>query len=387
MNFFLGVLLVLLFTMSLNSCSYALTTEITDEISEQILNFGIQQETNPTNLSILKNINPSQFTAYFNSKVSLINGLEDLSQLFVIYSDKTFTFCTTNSTIGTSLNYAHLYMQTYNSYWCVNNTRRLSIKCSSGSNPFSYTYDNDMNTEALGIAYDDAFDYSFNNDLTIMTTNKMLALGNITVIKYDNTNYILKPSVSITSEEPGTPVEPSGDHSGTTGTITNPSGDTTGKVDLSGIESGIGNINQNLEQTNQKLDGISGEIGKLNDNLTAVPDVGGTLISSGDITSSLNFEFAEDPYSNFWLELTTGLSGALTNNVRSIDVQFRGETYKIELDKFALQTPQFLKSFLAILSTVFIFWKMIKYWKITIDNITSGNMDEVLEMNEEERHY
>lgn len=184
------------------------------------------------------------------------------------------------------------------------------------------------------------------------------------------------------------PEEPSGDSpgigTGTTGTITNSSGDTTGKVDLSGIESGIGNINQNIDKTNQKLDGISGEIGKLNENLTTVPSLSGENITSGEITGALNFDFAEDPYANFWLELTTGLGGALTNNVRSIDVQFRGQTYKIELDKFAIQTPDFLRSFLAILSTVFIFWKMIKYWKIIINKITSGNMDEVLEMNEEE---
>lgn len=31
-------------------------------------------------------------------------------------------------------------------------------------------------------------------------------------------------------------------------------------------------------------------------------------------------------------------------------------------------------------------WLLVKWWKIIIDKLTSGDMDEVLAMNEEERH-
>lgn len=50
------------------------------------------------------------------------------------------------------------------------------------------------------------------------------------------------------------PEEPSGDIStGGTGTITNNSGDTTGKIDLSGIEQGIGNIQNQISGDTQKV--------------------------------------------------------------------------------------------------------------------------------------
>lgn len=294
----------------------------------------------------------------------------------------------------------------------------INTNSSSSSPTYFYNTSNNNSYFKNVLLIDKNGSFGINNNLTLLCYNDSSNLNQInyngsdlispnyilTTVKtasfYYNVNGVYLPVLNnyngfdyydLYPREPEIPDEPSGDIGGTTGTITNPSGDTTGKVDLSGIESGIGNINQNIDKTNEKLDGISGELnaisgelGNINENLTTVPDISNQIITSGEITSALNFDFAEDPYANFWLELTTGLSGALTNNVRSIDIQFRGQTYKIDLDKFAIQTPEFLRSFLSILSTVFIFWKMIRYWKIIINKITSGDMDEVLEMNEEE---
>lgn len=78
--------------------------------------------------------------------------------------------------------------------------------------------------------------------------------------------------------------------SGNTGNITNPSGESTGKVDLSGIENGIGNINQNLDKTNEKLDGISGEIGNLNNSVNDLNNFlsGEIKTETGEIERSIN---------------------------------------------------------------------------------------------------
>lgn len=53
------------------------------------------------------------------------------------------------------------------------------------------------------------------------------------------------------------------------------------------------------------LENIQNGITDLNNNLTTVPDISGETITSEDITGSFDFDFAEDPYANFWLELTT----------------------------------------------------------------------------------
>lgn len=131
------------------------------------------------------------------------------------------------------------------------------------------------------------------------------------------------------------------------------------------------------------LPGIEQGVIDINNNLTNVPDISGTVISSGDITDALNFEFMEDPYSNFWLELNTGLGNALTNNIRTLDINWFGYNYTINLDNFVFKYPPALESILTSVSTVAIVWVLVKWWKIIVDEISSGNIDEVLAMNEE----
>lgn len=154
--------------------------------------------------------------------------------------------------------------------------------------------------------------------------------------------------------------------SGQTGTITitNSSGDTSsGEIDLSGIQSGIGDINSSL--TNEL--NLSGEI-----------------ISSGDITSSLGFDLATDPYANFWYNLTTGLSTALSTSVRTISITFQNRTYTINLDDYTTKTPTALKIFFATISTFFVLFGLFKFVKLTINKITSGDVDSLLKSNQNE---
>lgn len=154
--------------------------------------------------------------------------------------------------------------------------------------------------------------------------------------------------------------------SGQTGTITitNSSGDTSsGEIDLSGIQAGIGDINSSL--TNEL--NLSGE-----------------TISSGDITSSLGFDLATDPYANFWYNLTTGLSTALSTSVRTISITFQNRTYTINLDDYTTKTPTALKVFFATISTFFVLFGLFKFVKLTINKITSGDVDSLLKSNQNE---
>ena len=80
--------------------------------------------------------------------------------------------------------------------------------------------------------------------------------------------YINKDDGAYIPKEPDKPPQPSGDTGtgGTTGTITNPSGDTTGKVDLSGIEQGIGAVKDAVNNvTNTIKDAFTFDSGDANE--------------------------------------------------------------------------------------------------------------------------
>lgn len=104
------------------------------------------------------------------------------------------------------------------------------------------------------------------------------------------------------------------------------------------------------------------------------------------LNGALGFDFAEDPYSNFWFEMTQGLSTALTGNVREIPVNWLGYQGVFDLDNLGFNYPAPFRLILTSASTVSMVWLLVKWWKIIIDKLTSGDMDEVLAMNEEERN-
>ena len=92
-----------------------------------------------------------------------------------------------------------------------------------------------------------------------------------------------------------------------------------------------------------------------------------------------------DPYANFWLEMTNGLRSSLTGNVRQIPVDWLGYQGTFNLDGL-INYPTSIKNILTSVSTVSMVWLLVKWWKIIIDKLTSGDMDEVLALNEEERY-
>lgn len=104
------------------------------------------------------------------------------------------------------------------------------------------------------------------------------------------------------------------------------------------------------------------------------------------LNGALGFDFMADPYANFWYEMTTGLSGSLTGSVRQLPVDWLGYQGVFDLDSLGFNYPASIRLILTTVSTVCMVWLLVRWWKIIIDKLSSGNMDEVLAMNEEERH-
>lgn len=417
-------LLVLLFSLMLifcmNSSVFAAKgVEMTEDIASALLLYisenvdnlplyGSNSNKINTAKNIALNFNPTDFANYFNQKLPEIENFTeyDWVNITCYFSYNSTGVCLkfhiSNNSASDTLGYQYAYKRYSAGYYYFEQGIDTSANSEYGGLGYSFGFyiKSDGTFEDSNSLYSNTLKQSPPEILVIsgdvlycpfqvalrgiqdcavgetITSTNIKIIGN--VLDYEWDDYPEIPP----SESGDTP---SGDTGG--GTVTpNPSGDTPGTTTpnynekLDNIQSGINNVNQNL-------DNISGELNEVNNNLTTVPELSGEVLNSGDIVGALGFDFAEDPYSNFWLELTTGLGNAFTDEIRSIDVQFRENTHKINLDDFSIQLPGVLKVFLTTTSTVFICWKMLKYWKIIIDNITSGNMDEVLSMNEEERYY
>lgn len=142
--------------------------------------------------------------------------------------------------------------------------------------------------------------------------------------------------------------------SGATGVITNESGDITGGVDLTGIQVGLNNLNNNL---------------------TSQPDISNITISSGEIESSLGFELASNPYENFWLSFTNGFRNALTSNTKTyIDIDFLGYVYRYDLSNVHNPLPADLKTFISLICTALLTYQMLKEVKILVNDIQKGGI-------------
>lgn len=227
------------------------------------------------------------------------------------------------------------------------------------------------------------------NQAPLNIINATLPINNTATNYFINGYYNINP---ITQE----PDNPSGDTSGDV--PTNPSGDNNGNgfIDytnqLNTINDTISGDGQAIRDTisgeGQAIrDTISGETEKVISALTDVPSLSGETISSGDITSALGFEFETDRYSNFWFELTQGLKNALLTSKRSIDVTFQNNTYTISLDDNFAIIPLWLQLILTPFTSCFLSWKLVKWWKLIIDKISSGNVDSLLKDNSEERNF
>lgn len=160
--------------------------------------------------------------------------------------------------------------------------------------------------------------FEYNDDLSVVTS-KVGSFAGIPSIympyPFSSSGTIYPMIITSTSgnykkqEQPELPPEESGDTGGgNTGNITNPSGDITGNIDLSGIEQGIGNINQNLENIEDKIP-TSGDI---KDSTTAGVIAGNNSYwgNSGD----MNHEDYENQINNGLNDSIDDITETLENN-------------------------------------------------------------------------
>lgn len=345
-------------------------TDLTNKINTFLTNSGYEN-LNERNMICFFYVYDSYFYIYFTfSNCSAPNGYDDLA--FLNVSASTFS----NYNVGDKI----LIYRTgiWRNGTILNPTTTVETT-SAGTN---YTaYNNQINTE-----------------ISVYTSDNFVGTG-LPSVYYNNYPVILKNTYGNFEIEEPEPEIPSGDTS-TTGTITNNSGETTGKIDLTNIENGIidirnqisgdtQNVINNLnENTNKIINSISGEVGKITSTLTDNADetIDNTIITSGDIESSLGFEIAQDPYSNFWVTLTNNLKTALLGTKRSIDITFQGRTWTISLDEYMV-LPSWLIIILIPFSTAFFTWVLVRQWKHIFDKLASGNIDSILKENSEERYF
>lgn len=160
-----------------------------------------------------------------------------------------------------------------------------------------------------------------------------------------------------------------------------------GNTDLSTTNDKIDEVKDSVNNVNNSIDNlssqISGETQEIVDTLTSVPDLSGETVESGEIIDALNFNFSGDPYENFWLTLTNGLYDCLTYDQRTINFTFLNHTYLIDLDETLPHYPESIEALLTIICIYYFCFLILKYIKHMMHLIQSGNMDTLLEMNEE----
>lgn len=356
------------------------------------------------NNNLKNNTNSKQFLFNSVKNRAIAVGVTDISQIIFIFRQTTISVFYNNNGIGDILphvkateNYQSPYYYTYFTY-----VDDLGNGVSGAYSELRINYSTPEfynGTLKSGSSHDgwckSPIVYDVNNSIfsCFSSLNFGFPYSSAYVKKYQYSTYSWRwnnNSIILEQSAPEPePEQPSGDTSGDisgSGTITNPSGEITGNIDLSGIESSLNNIENKIPTSGEIANVISGEVGKITDTLTSQPDISDTVITSEDIESALNFEFESDPYANFWLELTNGLKNALLGTKRTIDITFQSRTWTIDLDDFAV-LPAWLKIILTPFSTVFFVWVLVRWWKVILDKITSGNVDSVLKENSEERYF
>lgn len=282
-----------------------------------------------------------------------------------------------------------------------NNNLLLNIDIITGYD-IIYDYDifyYDSNNEEISVK-----DYVSYNDTTTWFGNiRAFYIKNSNIVQFPNDtdfyiNVVYKPKLSSSNSISDNTMLAFKTLSSITNPDTGGGGDSEGgggtggtSVDLSNIENTLGEINTTIidvgSQTNQNLDYINQSIQDLNNTITSVPDLSQKEeITGDDILENFDFEFSVDPYDNFWNTLLSELQSVLTtNDNRTITLEFRGETYTISVDDFNLdKIPNILKNFLQLFSISVLTYFLLCWVKKSVDLISSGDVSEVLQMNEEE---
>lgn len=150
-------------------------------------------------------------------------------------------------------------------------------------------------------------------------------------------------------------------------------------------------ISQHLDSVNTSINNqgnqISSDLNNINNSITTVPDdlTDNTTVTSDDIKNSLDFQFTVDPYANFWEHVVNGLQDSFINKNQIFNINWLdGKTYQINVNDVIPAYPLAFKQLLTMVSTTVFAFPILKYIKKTVDLISSGSADELLEMNEEE---
>ena len=150
-------------------------------------------------------------------------------------------------------------------------------------------------------------------------------------------------------------------------------------------------ISQHLDTVNTSINNqgnqISSDLNNINNSITTVPDdlTDNTIVTSEDIKNSLDFQFTVDPYANFWEHVVNGLQDSFINKNQIFNINWLdGKTYQINVDDVIPAYPLAFKQLLTMVSTTVFAFPILKYIKKTVDLISSGSADELLEINEEE---
>ena len=259
-KFFLSALLILLLCIGLNTFCYASTP--TAQELKNFFDFVIAKE----------QAGELNYTYDLSNSETIANAFYNNTQN-INYSVDNLVFVSAKSAYRSGIGKVNIKGLVFiaNNTFGHDGLPFLYINYNSGTGSTNY-YKNSSNnvfTPCFFIFADGtfAFDNSFNGTignsnnkdrLTINSDNSYIVTNFIlTTLKtcsfyyYKNNKYI--PVLNNFSgsdyydmypQEPDIPDEPSGDTSGTTGTITNQSGDTIGKIDLSGIEQGLGAVKE-----------------------------------------------------------------------------------------------------------------------------------------------
>lgn len=180
----------------------------------------------------------------------------------------------------------------------------------------------------------------------------------------------------------------SGDSNGDT------SGDSSGdKSDLAMTNELITKINAQVEEINKKIP-TSGDIQQattagVTSGLTNYFGGSGDAnfedkkYTSGEILEKIDFKPIENPNANFWFELTNIINNALTGSGGQVIFKWFGKEFKITPNQIVPPYPNELQVLLTTVSTVVVILIIAKWIKIIADTSQEGNLDQLLEMNEE----
>lgn len=171
--------------------------------------------------------------------------------------------------------------------------------------------------------------------------------------------------------------------------------------DVSGDTSG-----DNTDIT-ERLDKISNDLGRIEEKIPTSGDIqqattagvtsgltdyfGGSgdanfedkQYTSGEVLEKIDFKPIENPNANFWLELTNILNNALTGSGGQVVFKWFGNEYTITPNQIVPPYPNELQILLTTVSTVVVILIIAKWVKIIADTSQEGNLDQLLEMNEE----